>query len=108
MKLHELDDHRLVDTIRVILGLEPLHLRQEQQHCRPTHGHYFKFEALGRLAHADCPRCGGSGYFDGDTLDANCPCTGLAQRAAAPARIPVQPDPAFAYRGRRWPPKVTP
>ncbi len=79
MKLHELSDHRLIDTIRVIIGLDPLHLRTRalDEGC----GSYLRFEALRRAADPECETCGGSGYYDGERLEARCVCTGLPQRA---------------------------
>jgi len=100
MKLHELDDHRLVDTVRALIGLDPLHLRQRRD---PVCGSYVRLESLKRLARPGCVTCGGSGYYDGERLDQRCACTGRAQRALSPNRAPTAPSPGFAYRGRRMP-----
>jgi hypothetical protein len=104
LKLHELDNWRMVDTIRVLIGLEPLYLSKGRQplNCKS----YVTLEALRKLATPDCSTCSGFGYYDGEQLDMRCACTGREQRKQVPTRTPAAPDRAFAYRGRRFPPKA--
>jgi len=106
MKLHELGDKQLVDTIRVIIGLDPLHFRESRD---AACGSYLRLEALRRAADPDCATCGGSGYFDGVRIEARCACTGLPQRDLSSQRAPAEPNRAFARpKGRRWAPRAQP
>lgn len=106
MKLHELDDHRLVDAIRVLIGLQPLYLRKPPD---PPCGTYLSLESLCQSASPDCTTCGGSGYYDGWHLDMRCGCTGIPSRDHSAQRSPMDPNRAFVRpKGRRWSPRYQP
>ena len=106
MKLHDLPDRRLIATIRVLIGLQPLHFQPARE---PSCGSYVRLEALRRAANPDCATCGGAGYYDSWQLDARCACTGRPQRVLSAERAPKEPNRAFARpKGRRWAPRAQP
>lgn len=71
-------EQRVVNWVRIALGKDPLYVTGFGiAATREDSGHYLSLESLRQHADPQCACCGGSGYYDGWTLDERCACTGL-------------------------------
>lgn len=90
---HGLTDAQIiVNAVRECLGLAPLYVLEREsektveiERARGKHD-YFKIKRLNDAACADCERCGGSGYYDGEQTYMTCACTGFASRQSGDQR----------------------
>lgn len=82
------ETERIVNVIRLLLGLGPLYGAQGKK--KKSHGRYWHHEALCRRADPSCKRCEGAGYSMGAAHDPELICACVSAEPAPLERSPAR------------------